>query len=216
MVDVYSFNQDQFTFLVFDKVKVDTFMLKFNPLDYSNSVIKEEVLKLKALQFKSNNNQNDSSFQKSSEEPDTSDWNLAMDVIQGTYEQDGNELFGGSLQYLFFYKCLPTRFQNKWTQTISGDFQFNAMFFAALRDKSEIIDKMIYGEVVHVDEKLLPIFGEHIFNEITSDAAKQIKDLILSDKSFDDVRFKTDRDNFIYLLDKTISGEWRLILTDWN
>jgi hypothetical protein len=216
LMDLDETNQEQFTFLVFDKMKVDTFMSKFDPLNGSNSLIKEELLKLKARQFESTNNQVDRSFKTNTKEPDTSDWNIAMEVINAAYDKDGEKHFTSCLGYLFFYKCLPDRFQNKWTQTISGDFRFNVVFFALLRDKSQVIDKMIYSEMGYYDEKLQPVFGEHIFNEITSDRAKEIKEIILNDKSFDDIMFKTDRDNFIYFLDKTISGEWRLILTDWN
>ncbi|UZR96777.1 hypothetical protein [Chondrinema litorale] len=215
-IEFYDLNQNQFTFLVFDKSKVDTFISRYEPLNVSNTVIKQDIFSLSKINFDNSISKDYSSFAKNSKLLDSSDFNLAMNVIKATYDKSGEEYFHGSLNYLFFYKCLPVGFQNKWTQTISGDFRFNATFFAILRDKSEIIDKMIYGEIGHWDNKLKPIFGEHIFNEITLDKAKQIKELIVKDKSFDDVKFKTDRDNFIYFLDKTISGEWRLILTDWN
>jgi hypothetical protein len=90
-----------------------------------------------------------------------------MNVINATYDKNGEKYFHGRLDYLFFYKYLPEGFQNKWIQTISGNIGFNATFFPPLRDKSEIIDKMRYGEIGHWDNKLKPIFGEHIFNEIT-------------------------------------------------
>lgn len=215
-MEFYDLNQEQFTFLVFDKSKVDTFILRYEPLNYSNTVIRQDILSLTKINFDNSISKDYSSFIKNSKLLDSSDFNQAMDVIKAAYGQNGEEYFHGSLEYLFFYKCLPLGFQNKWTQTISGDFRFNATFFAILRDKSEVIDKMIYEEIGHWDSKLKPIFGEHIFNEITPDKAKQIKEIIVTDKSFDDFRFKTDRDNFIYFLDKTISGEWRLILTDWN
>lgn len=147
---------------------------------------------------------------------DFSDFNLAMKVIKATYIKNGEEYFHGSLSYLFFNKNLPEGFQNKWTQTISGDFRFNGTFFAILKSKSKIIDKMIYGEISNRDNKLIPIFGEHIFNEITQGQAEQIKQIILNDKCFDDYRFRTDRNNFIYFLEKIIKNEWRLLLTDWN
>ncbi len=215
-MEFFDFNQEQFTFLVFDKSRIDTFMTKFDPLEYSNELIKRELIKLTQLQFENNPKETLPSFDKNSEKPDVSDRDIAVDAIKTTYDKDGDEHFSVSLAYLFFYNCLPDCFQNKWTQSIIGDFRFNSIFFAILRDNSEIIDKMIFSEIIYRDEKLAPIFGEHIFNEITPDNAKQIKELIVNDKSFDDVRFKTDRDNFIYFLDKTISGEWRLILTDWN
>ena len=215
-MEFYDINQDQFTFLVFDKSKVDTFISQYEPFNYSNTLIQQNILSLTKINFENSTAKDYSSFAKNSKLLDSSDYNLAMNVINATYDKNGEEYFHGSLDYLFFYKCLPEGFQNKWIQTISGDFRFNATFFALLRDKSEIIDKMIYGEIGHWDDKLKPIFGEHIFNEITSDQAKQIKQLILNDKSFDDSRFRMDRDTFIYFLDKTINNEWRLLLTDWN
>ena len=215
-IEFYDNNQDQFTFLVFDKSKVDTFMLRHEPLDYSSMTIKKDILSLTKLNFDSTISNDLSSFIKNSEAPNSSDYNLANNVIKATYDKNGEEYFHGSLNYLFFHECLPEGFKNKWTQTVSGDFRFNVTFFALLRDKSEIIDKMIYGEIGHWDKKLMPIFGEHIFNEITRDNAKQIKELIEKDESFNDERFKVDKDNFVYFLDKTINDEWRLILTDWN
>lgn len=215
-MEFYDINQDQFTFLVFDKSKVDTFISRYEPLNYSNTIIKQDILLLRKHNFDDSISRDYSFFAKNSKKPDSSDFNLAMKVIQATYDKNGEKYFHGSLDYLFFNECLPEGFQNKWTQTISGDFRFNATFFAILRDKSEIVDKMIYGEIGHWDNKLKPIFGEHIFNEVTPDKAKQIKELIEKDKSFNDIRFRVDKDNFIYFLDKTINNEWRLILTDWN
>jgi hypothetical protein len=215
-IQFYENYQDQFTFLVFDKSKVDTFMSKYEPLKFSNPSIKQDLIKLTEVEFNDNTKTNLPSFINNSKTLDTSDFHLAMNVIKATYDNDGEKYFDGSLNYLFFYNCLPDNLQDKWIQTWLGDFRFNTTFFSILRDKSEIIDKLIYGEIGVRDEKLLPIFEEHIFNEITSDQAKQIKQLIINDKSFDDSRFRTDRDNFIYFLDKTINNEWRLLLTDWN
>lgn len=215
-IEFYDINQDQFTFLVFEKSKVDTFMLRYEPLEYSNMKIKQGILSLTKLNFDSTISNDYSSYVKNSKAPDSSDFNLANKVIKATYDKNGIEYFHGSLDYLFFNECLPEGFKNKWTQTISGDFRFNATFFALLRDKSEIIDKMIYGEIGHWDKKLMPIFGEHIFNEITPANAKQIKELIEKDNIFNDERFKVDKNNFVQFLDKTINNEWRLILTDWN
>jgi len=196
-IEFYDINQDQFTFLVFDKSKVDTFISRYESLDYSNIIIKQDLLSLTKLNFDNSISSDYSSFAKNLKKPDSLDFNLAMNVIQATYDKNGEEYFHGSLNYLFFYECLPEGFQNKWIQTISGDFRFNATFFAILRDKSKIIDKMIYGEIGYWDDKLKPIFGEHIFNEITPAKAKQIKELIEKDKSFNEIRFRVDRDNFI-------------------
>ncbi len=215
-IEFYNNNQDQFTFLVFDRLKVDTFMSRYKPLQFSNKLIKKDLITLAKVNFENDTTIKLPSFLKNSENPDTSDFKLAINVINATYNQNGEEYFDGSLNYLFFNNCLPEAFKNKWSQTISGDFKFNSTFFAILRDKSEIIDKMIYGDIGHWDKELKQIFTEHIFNEITPDRAKKIKKIILTDKSFADIRFKVDKDNFLYFLDKTINNEWRLILTDWN
>lgn len=215
-IEFYDINQDQFTFLVFDKLKVDTFISRYEHWDYTNTRIKEDILSLTKLNFDNSISSHYSSFTKNSKQPDSSDFNLAMNVINATYDKKGEEYFYRSIDYLFFNKCLPDGFQNKWIQTITGDFCFNATFFSILRDKSEIIDKMIFGEIGYWDNKLKPFFGEHIYNEITPDQAKLIKELIEQDNIFNDIRFRVDRDNFIYFLEKTINHEWRLILTDWN
>lgn len=212
----YNTHEDKFTFLVFDKAKVDTFLSKFEPLKYSNAALKQELILLSKIKLDTSSTAHINSFIKNTTSPDSSDYKLAIDVINATYNKDGEEYFQGSLNYLFFYNCLPTEFKIKWTQTWLGDFQFNSHFFEILRKKSEIIDKIIYGEISQHDSQLLPIFEGFIFNEINSEQAQQIKQLIENDKSFDDPRFKTDRDNFIYFLDKTSKNEWRLILKDCN
>ncbi len=215
-IEFYDGNQDQFTFLVLDKSKVDTFMSRYEPLDFSNTLIKADLLTLINTDFDNSLSNNYASFAKNTKLPDASNIELAKNVIKATYEENGESYFSGSLEYLFFNKCLPEGFQNKWTQAFLGDFRFNATFFAILRDKCATIDQMIYGDTGYWDKKLDPIFGEFIFNEITPDKAKQIKELIEQEESFNDIRFSVDRDNFIYFLDKTINNEWRLILRDWN
>lgn len=142
-IKFYDNNQDQFTFLVFDKSKVDTFMSKYEPLKFSNPVIKQDLIKLTEVKFNNNTKTNFRSFINNSKTPETSDFHLAMNVIKATYDNDGEKYFDGSLNYLFFYNCLPDSFQNKWIQTWLGDFRFNTTFFSVLRDKSEIIDKLI-------------------------------------------------------------------------
>jgi len=215
-IEFYDINEDKFTFLVFDKSKVDTFNTKFKPLEFSNDLIKQELVSLTKIETDSNSASNLFSFTKNSKNPDTLDFNLALNVINATINNQGKEYFNASLEYLFFYNCLPDSLQYKWAQSNLGDFSFNVTFFSILRDKSDIINKLIYREIPHQDEKSFPIFKEQIYNEITSDQAKQIKQLILGDIRFDDSRFRTDRDNFIFFLDKTIYNEWRLLLVDRN
>ncbi len=209
-------NQDQFTFLVFDKSQVDTFMSKYAPLNFGNNLLKQDILQLTKSNLNSNELNGDSSFSKNTNRPDSSDFNLAKTIIKATCERGEEDHFQECLNYLFFNKCLPKDFQNKWTQTFQGDFRFNASFFATLRDKCQVFDNLIYGEIGHWDEELMTIFNGHIFNEITPDIAQQIKELIEKDKSFDDIEFKKDRTYFIYFLEMTIKKEWRMILIDWN
>ena len=216
----YKNNELQFAFLVFDKAKVDSFMQNHSPLVFNNPKIQQELTRLSNLKFDQNyisiQQSKIASFSKNTTGPDISDFGLATDVIKLNLKKNGGEDFVGSLNYLFFYDCLPGKFQHKWSQTSLGDFNFNTTFFSLLREKCIIIDNLIYSEISNRDEKSDPIFGESIFNEITPEEAKQVKLTITTDRSFDDVRFKTDRDNFIEFLDKTINNEWRLILIDSN
>ena len=157
-IEFYNINQDQFTFLVFEKYKVDSFILIYEPLIFSNKIIKHDLNNLVLDNFDNKSESNLQLYNKNSNVCNADDFKLAMDVIKATYEQEGKKYFSGSLAYLFFNKCLPYDFRNKWPQTTRGDFRFNATFFSILRDKSEIIDKIIYGEIGYRDQKLLPIY----------------------------------------------------------
>src|SRR5688572_20616345 len=106
MTTFYDNNQDQFTFLVFDRSRVDTFMSKYEPLNYKNTVIKQDLIRLTEVKSDDNKTNNNPSFIVNSKAPDTSDYNLAMNVIKATYGLEGEKYFDGSLNYLFFYNCL--------------------------------------------------------------------------------------------------------------
>lgn len=206
----------QFTFLIFDKSKTDIFFSRYNQFDYTNKYFKEDISMLRKWKFSNNIQNGFKSFKNNTESPDYEDFEIALDELDEKYFENNKEYFEYVIQFVFFYECLPTEIQNKWTQTFEGDFKFDATFFSLLRQRCQIIDKMIYGEIGCWDKNLEPIFYEHIFNEITPERAIKIKALIEKDQAFDDLKFQLDRKNFIYLLDKTIDNEWRLILTDWN
>lgn len=220
-IEYYSNNQDQFTFLVFDKISVDAFIKGYEPLIFDNKKIKNAIqdsLTKLTFEFQANDIIERAliDYNTNTKQPDTGSFDLARKVISATYDANGKEYFLGSLSYLFFYNCLPKEFKYKWHQAELGHFEFNATFFALLRDNSKEFDEFLYGERGYWDDKLKPLFGEHIFNEITPETAKAIKSTIEGNHLFEDNRFKKDRDNFVHFLDMTIANKWRMILIDWN
>lgn len=215
----HNLNQTQFTFVVFDRSAVDSFFAKYKPLSLKNETLKRSLqASLLDQHFNENKKEevNVRHFAGNTEPLDTSSFNLAINVLKATLEEGGEEYFSGSLHYLFFYECLPQKFKYKWSQSTLGHFEFNASFFALLRDKSKELDDLIYGNEGYWAEDMKTLFSEYIFNEITPDMARKIKNTITEDVSFDDNRFATDRANFIEFLDRTISKEWRLVLIDWD
>jgi hypothetical protein len=218
-ITFYNTNQDQFTFLVFKKNAVDNFFRKYKPLRFSNKILiqafRDSLLSQKFEIGRVDENHAEA-FAKNTKQFGMSDFNLAKNVLNATLNNEGNKYFPGSLDYLFFYECLPQKFKYKWPQSTLGHFEFNSTFFALLRDKSKELDNLIYGEIGFWDKNIQMIFGEYTFNEITPEIAKNIKYTIISDKVFNDPRFASDRANFLEFLDNTITKEWRLILIDWN
>lgn len=215
----YNTNQDQFTFLVFNKNAVDIFSRKYKPLLFSNKKLHEAFKDSLLCQDFDDNKKRESyikSFSRNTAQLNVSDFNLAKNVLNATLNNEGQEYFSGSLSYLFFNECLPQKFKCKWSQSTLGHFEFNSTFFALLRDKSKELDGLIYGEIGLWNKDMEAIFGEYTFNEITPDIARKIKQTILDNKEFDDQRFIADRTNFIEFLDQTISREWRMVLIDWN
>jgi len=220
-IEYYSVNQDQFTFLVFDKASVDSFINKYEPLSFDNRKVNNAIqTSLTELIFEPQANESIEEtlidYKSNTQQPDTGSFELAKKVISATNDKNGKEYFPGSLSYLFFYDCLPMEFKYKWHQTELGHFEFNATFFALLRDNCEEFDEFLYGEKGYWDDKLKPLFGEYIFNEINPETAKAIKRTIEDNKAFEDIRFKKDQDNFVHFLDQTIDNKWRMILIDWN
>lgn len=214
-------NQTQFTFLVFDKSAVDTFFKSYKPLDFKNDKLKKAFTDsllvqnfdyTQVVRFE----QEIKEFSTNTDKPDTSDFNLAKNVLRATLENGGEKYFSGSLHYLFFHDCLPLKFKHKWTQSTLGHFEFNESFFALLRDKSKELDDIIYGNTGLWDDDIKSIFGEYIFNEINSETANKVRSTILNDTAFNDKRFSTDKAIFLEFLDKAVNKEWRLILIDWN
>jgi hypothetical protein len=214
-------NQTQFTFVVFDKAAIDTFFRSYKPLNFENENLKKAFINTLLFQNFEEKTveqlENEINvFSSNTDKPDTSSFNLAKDVIKETFERDGEKYFSSSLHYLFFYNCLPLKFRHKWAQTTLGHFEFNASFFALLRDKSKEIDDLIYGNIGQWNDDLKIIFGEYIFNEINSETAEKIRSTILKDAAFNNKSFSTDKSNFLELLDKTVNKEWRLVLIDWD
>ena len=212
--DYYTNNEDKFGFLVFDKQKVDTFFRKYSPIQFKNAKLDSS---LKALsESKMYNVTGEIRFSKHTRSPNPSDYELASEVLKSTTKNDGERYFGGSLNYLFFYECLPDTFENKWAQTSLGDFEFNVTFFNRLRTKCKVFDDHIYGNAGYWDKNINTVFQAIIYNEITADKAKLIKDCISQDTAFSDKRLQPDKDNFIYFLDQVIDEKWRLLLIDKN
>lgn len=214
-------NQTQFTFLVFDKSAVDTFFNSYEPLNFGNENLKKAFINTLLIQnFEDTTieklEKEISEFSPNTDKPDTGSFELAKDVIKLSLEKESDKYFSASLNYLFFYNCLPLKFRHKWTQTTLGHFEFNASFFALLRDKSKEIDDLIYGNTGQWDDDLRIIFGEYIFNEINSETANKIRSTILKDTAFNDKFFSKDKANFLEFLDKTVYKEWRLVLIDWD
>jgi hypothetical protein len=182
----FNFNQTQFTFLVFEKSAVDTFFKTYQPLNFRNEKLKKaftDSLLVQNFDYvqMARLEQGTKEFSTNTDKPDTSDFNLAKNVLKATLENGGDKYFSGSLNYLFFYDCLPLKFKHKWTQSTLGHFEFNATFFALLRDKSKELDDLIYGNIGQWDEDIKSIFGEYIFNEINSETANKIRSTILND-----------------------------------
>jgi hypothetical protein len=213
--DYYSNNEDHFGFLIFDKAKIDTFFKEYSPIQSQNEKVKSGFTQLQ----KADTNipvVDTLNWDKHSDNPKPSDYELAKSVLKATNEKDGEQYFQGSIAYLFFFDCLPKEFQYKWVQTRLGDFEFNVTFFNRLRTKCKVFDKIIYGETGYWDKNIQSVFIHDIFNEINKENALQIKECILQDTAFSDTRLKADKDNFIMFLDMAIQDKWRLFLTDKN
>lgn len=212
--ELYMQNNLQFTFLVFDNQKLDSFFLEYQSFDFKNEQINNDFKRLSKLNFSTQNIEL-KDYSENTKKIEISDYDLAKDVINSTL--NGNdEYFNGSLDYLLFNKTLPEKFQQKWVQTQLGNFEFKNRFLELLREKNKKFDDLIYGNLYHKDKRLEPFFSEYITNEITPEIAQSIKNTINTDENFQDIRFNKDKKIFIEFLDKTIQKKWKLILLDWN
>jgi hypothetical protein len=207
-------NEDKFGFLVFDTKQIDSFFKTYSPLNSENETLRAAFAYLVSDGI--NVKDTLSKFSQHTTNPNSSDQELAVDILTYKDEKEPGQYFDPSLHYLFFYKCLPREFTYKWPQTISGDFSFNVTFFKLLRNKCKSFDEHIYREVYYWDKKMSQALFEEITNEITTKKAQEIKNCILSQNVFEDETLKTDKDNFIEMLNNTITGKWRLFLLDHN
>ncbi len=209
----YTNNEDKFGFLVFDRMKADSFSKRYSPVQVENKKLDSSFKELTEKYYSFETNKR---YSKHTLSPDKSDYELAMAVLKAGNGKDDKVYFQGALDYLFFYECLPDEFRSKWVQTGLGDFEFNVTFFNRLRMECEVFDDHIYGNTGYWDEKLKAILQDHIYTEITADNAKLIKDCINQNTAFNDDRLQPDKDNFIHFLEQAINKKWRLFLIDKN
>ena len=89
--------------------------------------------------------------------------------------------------------------------------------FQILRSRCKVFDDLIYGKSGYWDKNIMSIFNEEeIFNEITPDIAKQLQICILNEPTLNKIKFISGNEYLLDVLEKTINGEWRLILIDNN
>jgi hypothetical protein len=212
--------QDKFGFIVIDKKSCDSFFAQNKPLNIHNQrltehfkALREEVSNTSAQAIKQSIND---SFSYNTRVQDTGDFKQAAKVLSAALDTGGAKYFYDATQYLFFYSCLPREFAYKWPQTILGDFRFDADLFALLRTNSKTFDDLIYGNKGYWDRNFEALLGEFVFNEITVESAIEIKKNITGNSIFNKANFAADKTVFLKFLDKVISGEWRLLLLDWN
>jgi len=90
-------------------------------------------------------------FFRHTKRPQASDYELAKAVLQAAMGKGRKQYLQECINYLFFFKCLPDDFHNKWTQVQSGDFEFNVTFFSLLRTNCTVLNKDIYGDIGYWD-----------------------------------------------------------------
>ena len=212
----YKNNEDKFSFFVFDSKKIDSFLINYKGRSLQDTKL---ITAFDSLQTLSNINlKNDitNNYSSHTDNPRESDFKLASEVLRGTSKERNQEYFSHSLRYLFFYECLPAELGHKWVQDFRGDFEFNVTFFNLLRTKCKTFNNHTYGSEGYWDENIKKILGDFILNEITAEKAKQIKDCIEKNQSFNDSRFQIDKGNFLEFLNNVIAGKWQLFLHDKN
>lgn len=52
-------------------------------------------------------------FSKNSEKPNRDEYQLSQSVLKATYFENQEDYFSGSLEYYFYFKCLPGEFKYK-------------------------------------------------------------------------------------------------------
>lgn len=204
-------NQTQFTFLAFDAAS----MQRWNA---GASISKESLASLLALgDFDSlkATERSLASYNLNTQSIAKSDVTLARSILQSAMNGE-KKYVGEARQYLYYYNWLPKEFSAKWVQTEKGHFEFDATFFAELRDASTELDQLIYGTKGHWPAEWKLILEGHIYNEITPESAMSIRKSLLESKSLQAETFKQDRTLLLQLLNKVIAGEWRLLLLDWG
>ncbi|WP_315821729.1 hypothetical protein [Paraflavitalea speifideaquila] len=122
----YPGHEDKFGFLVLDKERVDSFFLQYPDLSFRNEKLQKAFKAL--LRVDTNFKRGDDRFTRHISPPISFDKQLAMELLQSTVMQQQADNFPGSLNYLFFYKCLPDVFKANWPQVQLGDLQFNVTF----------------------------------------------------------------------------------------
>jgi hypothetical protein len=210
----YPGQEDKFGFLILDKERVDSFFGQYPDLSFQNEKLHKGFKAL--LKVDTNFKRGDDRFTRHISPSISIDRQLAMEILQSTAIQQQADNFTGSLNYLFFYKCLPDAFKANWFQVQLGDLQFNVTFFNLLRTRCAAFEKHIVLESAYYDENIKKVFGEEAYNEFTADKVQLISDCIRSDTAFADARLQPDKDNFLYMLDQVIARKWRLLLMDKN
>lgn len=206
--------EDEFSFVVFDKAKLDTFFKKYNPIQANNNAIRKSF---ETMAKEANSPISpDSLHIRNTRQPTTDDYALAIKILSSLKGKDNSQYFNDGVNYLLFYECLPAEFHQKWPQTQLGDYEVNATFFKLLRENCKAFNDIIYGNTGYWDKNLVANFQYEVFNEITPMTAEAIKACITGNKVFDDISFHQDKAMFISFLDKVIMGKWRMLLLDWN
>lgn len=212
--DYLAHKEYEFAFVVFDKLKVDTFFTKYTPVRITNKTLRKSIDAI--AQQPIINAYPNVAFAKNTRQPTDDDYTLAANVLKAINGKDGDKYFSGAVGYLLFYECLPAEFHQKWVQVQLGDFKIDETFFKLLRKNCKLFDDLIYGNTGYWDKNLILVFEHEVFNEITPANAKTIKACITGNNIFNDVSFIRDKAMLISFLDNIILGKWRMLLLDWN
>jgi len=174
--------------LFFDSGRVNHFFNYYKPIRPNNFKISQAFSQLSNTATLYPNEHDQGRWSKNTEPPKEPDYTFAKEILTSVKKDDN--YFSAKFNYLFFYNCLPENFQYKWTQEMSGYFQFNTTLFNSLRIKCKVFDNHIYGKIEHHDKNTDVIFKNFIINEFTIQEAKIIKECIVTEKQFQDKRFK--------------------------